>query len=164
MRRWSGKGTRKVADLVFIKTAGGTLAPADIGTAEYIDKVKVGATLAAAVTKQRNPKFHRKYLALLNLAFDSWEPELKTYRGEKAGKNFDQFRKQVAILAGYYEASYTITGEVRLIAKSISFAKMDEDEFEKLYSASVNVILQRILTNYTRDNLDAVVEKLLSFT
>lgn len=152
------------ADLIFIKTSSGTLAPADIDSADYIDKVKVGATLAATVKKQRNPKFHRKYLALLTLAFDSWEPALKTYRGETVQKNFDQFRKQVAILAGYYETSYTITGEVRLVAKSISFANMEDEEFEKLYAASVNVILSRILTNYTRDDLDAVIEKLLSFT
>jgi hypothetical protein len=56
-----------------------------------------------------------------------------------------------------------LKGETRLTAKSISFANMDEDEFSDLYNAACNVILQRILTNYTRDDLDAVIDRLMGF-
>lgn len=150
-------------ELTLSKTSGGTLAPADPQAVEYLSKLKIGQIVRAEVTRPRNYQFHKKYMALLNFAFDAWEPQAKEYKGQKVEKNFDQFRKDVAILAGYYEASYKITGEVRLTAKSISFASMDEDEFQALYSATISVILSRILTKYTREDLDTVVENLLRF-
>ena len=41
---------------------------------------------------------------------------------------------------------------------------MDEIEFETLYSATIDVILSRILTKYTRQDLDNVINQLLAFT
>ena len=67
------------------------------------------------------------------------------------------------MLAGHYITTVTLKGEVRLIPKSISFANMDQDEFDSLYNATVNVVLKRILTNYTRDDLDAVIDRLMGF-
>lgn len=150
-------------ELLLSKTAGGTLAPADQQAVDWIAKIKIGQIVRAEVTKPRNLKFHRKYFALLNFAFDAWEPQTKEYKGEPVQKNFDQFRRDVTILAGYYEASYNLKGEVRLTAKSISFASMDEDKFGKLYSATISVVLSRILTNYTRSDLDEIIEQLLRF-
>jgi hypothetical protein len=102
-------------------------------------------------------------MALLNLAFDAWEPIEATYKGQKVGKNFDQFRRDITILSGHYEMAVNLKGETRLTAKSISFANMDQDQFDHLYSSACNVILQRILTNYTRDDLDAVIDRLMGF-
>ena len=78
-------------------------------------------------------------------------------------KNKERFRKDIAILAGFFDSTVNLKGEVRLEAKSISFAQMDEIEFEALYNQTINVILQSVLTTYTRDDLDAVVEQLLRF-
>lgn len=150
-------------ELLLSKTAGGTLAPADQQAVDWIAKLKLGQVVRAELARVRNYKFLRKYFALLNFAFDAWEPQTKEYKGEPVQKNFDQFRRDVTILAGYYEASYNIKGETRLTPKSISFANMDEDEFGALYSDTINVILSRILTNYTRSDLDEVVENLLRF-
>jgi hypothetical protein len=40
---------------------------------------------------------------------------------------------------------------------------MGDEEFNDLYNKSVNVILQKVLTNYTRADLDEVVEQVLRF-
>lgn len=151
-------------ELYLTKTAGGALASADQQSAEYIAKLKLGATVTATVRQPRNVRFHRKFWALLNVAYDAWEPVGKEYKGQPVQKNFEQFRRDVTILAGYYESTYTLKGDVRLVPKSISFASMDEDEFGKLYSAIIDVILSRILTNYTKDDLDNVVENVLRFS
>ena len=45
----------------------------------------------------------------------------------------------------------------RLKAKSMSFANMEQDEFDVLYYAVHDVIRQRILTNYSREELDEVL-------
>lgn len=150
-------------EIVLTKVAGGVLAPIDPQAAEYIAKLRTGAAVRATVRQQRNPRFHRKFMALLNLAFDHWEPEQATYKGQIVGKNFDQFRRDITILAGHYEMAINLKGETRLTAKSISFANMDEAEFGDLYNAACNVILARILTNYTRDDLDAVIDRLMGF-
>jgi hypothetical protein len=152
-----------VKELVLTKAAGGVLVPIDPQAAEYIAKLKTGAAVRAMVKLQRNPAHHRKFFALLNLAFDHWEPAANTYKGQVVGKNFDQFRNDITVLAGYYEMAVNLRGETRLTAKSISFASMDQAEFDQLYNAVVNVILKHVLMNYTRDDLDAVMDQLLGF-
>jgi hypothetical protein len=150
-------------ELVLTKTPSGALAPMDPQAADYIAKLKTGAAVRATVKQQRNPRFHRKYFALLNLAFDHWTPAEATYKGQIVGKNFNQFRNDITILAGHYEMAVNLKGETRLTAKSISFANMGQDEFDELYNATVNVILSRILTTYTRADLDAVMDQLIGF-
>ncbi len=150
-------------EIVLTKVAGGVLAPIDPQAAEYIAKLKTGAAVRATVKQQRNPRFHRKFFALLNLAYDAWEPAEATYRGRVVGKNFDQFRNDIVCLAGFYEMAVNLRGETRVTAKSISFANMDQAEFDDLYNATVNAILKHILTNYSRDDLDAVMDQLVGF-
>jgi hypothetical protein len=150
-------------ELVLTKAPGGALIPADPQAADFINRLKLGQGITASVKRHRNPGHHKKYFALLNLAFDAWEPTEATYKGQRVGKNFDQFRNDVIVLAGFYEMAVNLKGETRLTAKSISFANMDQAEFDDLYNATCNVILQRILTNYTRDDLDAVIDRLMGF-
>ena len=125
---------------------------------------KIGMPVTVEVVGVRNPKFHGKYFALLNLGFEYWEPELE-YKGRPVEKNFKRFRQDVAILAGYYERVWSITGELRLIAKSISFAKMKQDEFDKLYGASIQVLLDKVMEHkgWTREKIDEAVNNILMF-
>ena len=95
-------------------------------------EIRTGEVIRCTFTKMRNPRFHRKYFALLKLAFDSWEPSASEYKGMPAQKNFDRFRKDVAIASGYYDIVSNIKGEARAEAKSISFARMDDVEFASL--------------------------------
>jgi hypothetical protein len=114
----------------------------------------------------RNPKFHAKFFALLNVGFDSWEPERKhkTYKGLAVEKDFEQFREDITILAGFYEQTFDLRGHMKLKAKSISFASMDDEDFSKLYSAVADVILREVCTRYAgREELDSVVEQITGF-
>lgn len=152
-----------MTNIVLMKAAGGALIPADQQAIDYIAKLKLGAAVTATVKRQRNPAFHRRFFALLNLAYESWEPIGNTYKGEQVGKNFDQFRNDVTVLAGHYETAITLKGETRLTAKSISFGSMSQEEFETLYSSVVDVVLSRILTKYSRDDINNVINQLLGF-
>jgi len=78
-------------------------------------------------------------------------------------KNFDRFRKDIAILAGFYEATFRLNGDVRLEAKSISFHSMSEDEFEELYTKTIDVIVKHVLNNYTDEMLRSVLEQVEAF-
>lgn len=151
-----------MAEIMLTKVSQGFI-PAFESDREAMARIKQGAIVRCAIVQPRNVKFHRKFFALLNLAFDSWEPPDAEFRGMPVQKNFDRFRKDVVIAAGWYDVVANLKGEVRAEARSISFAKMDEEEFSRLYNAVANVILQKVLTNYTRDDLDRVVEQILSF-
>lgn len=152
-----------MSDLVLMKTPSGSLIAADSQAAEYIARLKMGVGVKFKVTKANNVAFHRKMFALANLAFEAWEPEAKEYKGEAIQKNFDQFREDITILAGFFETRVRLNGEIRFIAKSWSFESMDDIEKERLYSAIINVVLSRILTKYTRDDLDRVLDQVLAF-
>ncbi len=59
----------------FIKISNDTLRPATPAAREYLhSKVKWGDVLYADFKEARNPRFHRKYFALLNLGYEYWEP------------------------------------------------------------------------------------------
>lgn len=153
-----------MAEILLIKTPTGALVPADIESAQYLKKHKIGQGFRAKITRARNILFHRKFFALLNYAFDTWEPEERVYKGHVVAKNFDRFREDITILAGYFETSVRLDGSVCVSAKSISFANMDEDEFEKLYSAVIDVLLKRIFINQTRGDIENVVNNILAYT
>jgi hypothetical protein len=125
---------------------------------------KVGMPVTVEVVGVRNPKFHRKFFALLNLAFDYWEPSAE-YKGRVVQKCFEKYREDVTILAGYYDVVWSLTDEPRLKAKSISFAKMKQDEFDKLYNASIQVLLDKVMERkgWTRENIDDAVNNILMF-
>ncbi len=151
-------------DVVLAKTAGGALVPVDQQGIDYIAKMKIGAGAQVSIKRHNNIKFHRKIFALANFAYDSWESAQREHRGQPIEKHFDQFREDITILAGFYETRVRLNGEIRLIAKSWAFGSMPDEEKDALYSAIINVVLKRILTNYTRADLDDVIEKLLRFT
>lgn len=150
--------------VILMKVGGGMLAPADEQSREVVERWKLGQGVHADVRRMRNYLFHKKFFAMINLGFDAWEPPELEHRGLPVGKNFERFRKDCMIAAGFYEPVANLKGEVRAEAKSISFANMEEDEFEKVYSSVVDVLLERVLTKYTRADLDEVVERLISFT
>ena len=134
---------------------------------ELINKLTVGKGVKVEVVRARNPKFHRLLFALLKLAFDLWEPEVKQYKGEIVQKEFKRFWKDIIILSGHYTTTINIRGEVRLEAKSISFANMDETEFSEVYKSVLDVVWRKVLKDFagyaTKDDVDRVVQDLVRF-
>lgn len=106
------------------------------------DEYKVNVTL------QRNYKFHKKFMALINMA----------YHNQEATQVFEHFRKWMIIEAGYYDIVTYPNGTSRKEAKSISFANMDESEFEKLYSDMVQVVIMVI-----KADEETIMNELLNF-
>lgn len=157
-----------MAELIMIRQPGGALHPATDEDAEALRKIKAGAAVRVEVRKIRNYKFHRKWFALAKYAFDIWAdtiPQME-YKGQPVKPDFDRFRRDLIILSGRFDATYNARGEVRLEAKSISFASMSEEDFEKLYSETINVILAKILggTQMTEDELRNHVDNVLAYT
>lgn len=144
-------------EILLIKAPQGFLFPQDDIEAEKISRFKVGAVIRCDVAQMRNYLFHRKFFALLRVGYDAFEPPMTEYKGFPVQKDVDQFREDCIIAAGFYTMTTTIKGNVRLRAKSISFARMSQEVFERLYSNVADVLLQKILRHYSRAALDSVV-------
>jgi len=158
--------------LTIVKTSAGKMVGLSAGdqTAwlkfrERLRALEQGEMLRIEYISPRNVQFHRKYFALLNLAFDNWNPgrSHKTHRGMPVAKNFERFRADVQILAGYYDQYFDLRGRMRTESKSIAFGSMGSDEFEKLYADVLTVLIEKVMTNYTREDVDRVVNELLDF-
>ena len=156
-----------MTDLFVTKTKTSTgygLLPAHQEDLDAIKKLPNGQPLRVKLTRVRNYQFHKKWFALLNYAFDVWEPmETKGPFNVPPEKSFDRFRKDITILCGIYDAHYRLNGEIRLEAKSVSFAKMDEDEFEEMYAKTIDVICKHVLKNYSGDELRRVMAEIEAF-
>jgi hypothetical protein len=63
-----------MAELALIRTANG-LVPATEADREAVQKWRAGQVIHGKLTKMRNAKFHGKFFAMLDLAWEYWEPK-----------------------------------------------------------------------------------------
>ena len=124
---------------------GGLQAINGVETAKLVDMH--GKEVTAKLELSRNFRFHRKYFALLGVAHDMADTDL----------NAEQFRAFCTVGAGHCDF---IRGEnkANLIAipRSISFAAMDELEFNRLYQDTLTFICKRWVLD--ENQLNQIVE------
>lgn len=80
-------------------------------------------------------------------------------------KSFDAYREWVTIQSGYYTEHVYPDGSRNRRAKSISFANMDELEFQQLYKSALNVLWNFILFRSfkSQDEVENVAAQLLEY-
>lgn len=150
-------------DIYLWKTKKG-LIPSDELGAEVLESYNNGDLLRCKITKPRNLKFHRKFMKLLRVGFEYWEPGEISCKYGTPQKNFERFREDVTILAGFYDVHTRLDGTTRVVAKSVSFSAMTEEQFQELYSAVIQVLLNSIFVNYTEmDVIKMAEQEVLSF-
>ncbi len=154
----------------FIKHPGGAFVPASDEDKEFADKIGAGEVVKLKFTRMRNYQFFKKWHSLVRLAFDYWEPPELPDDPEKPWmkevtlqKSYERFRKDITIRAGYFYATYRLDGTVRIEAESIAWGSMTEETFEKLYSATIDVVLGQIYMNYTEEMLESLVDQVMAY-
>jgi len=158
-----------MSELLFIKTQQG-LAPWTDEAVEWLRKKKVGASILVEAKEPRNGAFFRRWWALVKLGYDYWSECAATieYRGQRVLPEFDRFRKDVTIFAGFYHPVVNLKGEVRIEAASLKWAKMTEETFTKLYDATIQVLLSKVFNGkacreWTESELRSVADQILQF-
>jgi len=96
---------------------------------EEIVKLKQNTDYKFEVVHPRNYEFHKKFFALINLGFENQDKY----------KDFTEYRTIKTMQAGFFRMIITEKGKV-FIPESISFASMDEIEFEEVYKKVLEVI------------------------
>jgi len=120
-------------ELLVVKTINGLLKPAFDEDKEKFSQFPKDGYFEIKYTKKRNVKFHRKFFALLKIA----------YENQSDYRLMEDLRRDLIITSGHYEEVVNaITREVYKIAKSISFHNMDETEFSLIYEDVKNVIIR----------------------
>ncbi len=155
------------SDIYLIKTGSNTLGPADQASAVVITGIKLGKTVKAKITNPRNYRFLQKYMVLIGFGFEYFEPPESHWKGMAAEKDIEIYRSDVQILAGHYVPKYHIDGSVTLISKSISFANMDDTEFNKVYKSVFSVIWKHTISKmegWTEADMQRVISQLEGFT
>jgi Protein of unknown function (DUF1367) len=159
-----------VSELLFLKSQQG-LVPASEAAVEWLRRKKLGSTILVDAREMRNGAFFRKFWALLNLGYDYWSDAVEPleHKGEPVLPEFDRFRKDVTILAGFYHSVVNIKGEVRIEADSLKWSSMTEETFTQLYDATIRVMLRKVFNGqvcptWSEEQLRSVAEQILQFS
>lgn len=150
----------------FIKQPHDLYIAGDIETEQWLQSIKTFDKFSVELKKEQNYKFLQKLIALFQVGYDIWEPTMPIIKSKYGipEKTFDQFRKDITILAGYYTLKTRFNGDVIVEAKSISYKNMSQEEREKLFNNVINALLKHVLKNYTKDDLENQVNIILGFT
>jgi len=141
-----------------MKLQGGVLIPASDRDEAKLTRFKTNEQYEIEIKLTRNPQFHKKVFSFLNFCYEHWDGDRVLGHGTPEAQ-FDRFRKDLTILAGYYEQSIRLNGEIRTEAKSLSFGNMKPEEFEEFYIAVTNAACKHIF--HTTD--EATYNKLIGF-
>ncbi|WP_446470611.1 DUF1367 family protein [Xenorhabdus stockiae] len=131
-------------EIQMVKSPGGVFVPAFEHDLLRLTKFKNGEMYTADIKLTRNPAFHRKMFAFFKFCFEHWSADKAGLDCMDEHSQFTRFRKDLTILAGFYEQTVRLNGEIRTEAKSLSYANMEPDEFERCYSAMINAALRHI--------------------
>ena len=110
-------------------------------------KLKLGVDYECEIRNPRNIKFHRLFFALVNLGHENTDLDMP----------FETYRKYILMKAGYFKTYQTPKG-VFYEADSISFASMEQDVFEEVYSRVLDVIIKEI-----GSTKEEVIKQLMDF-
>lgn len=137
---------------IYLKKHRGSLVPSLPEDEDKLTKWKFGEVLKVTITKPRNSQFHRKFFALINVAF---------YNQEKY-TNIEDFLTEIKLKIGHYQEHITTKGVVVYMPKSISFANVDEMTFQIIYDKTVRVIINDFMPT-TPAELEKMTNELLGF-
>lgn len=124
-----------------IKLPGGGLIAATDMDEEKLKKFKNHEMFQIEIKNERNWKFHKKVIMFFLFCFEYWVSDNK-YTDEAT--DFDEFRYELTILAGFKKVIWKLNGSFEYKAKSISYAKMDQEEFEHLYNALIQASMDTL--------------------
>jgi hypothetical protein len=102
----------------------------DEHTTSVLQQYGDGEVIRVKLMKDRNPRHHRLYFALLALVFKNQEKYLSQ----------EALRFAVTIQAGWVDEISLSGDKVALRPKSIAWGKMDQHEFKEYFDAALKAI------------------------
>jgi len=119
--------------------------------------LRIGTDVKITVSRPRNLKFHRKFFALLRLSFENMREAVQMGKGIEG---VEALLASVKIDLGYFDM-VCVAGREVVKLRSISFAKMSEQDFEKFYELTITDILNNYLCGTDRKALEEEVRRFI---
>lgn len=117
-------------------------------------RLRNGSRVRCHITRVRNTEHHKKFFALINLAWEYQPERVRRFFHE----SIDGFRATLTIAAGHYDTVFCMaTNSWIQVPKSISYANMDQTEFEKLYNDVLAVICTDFLTEVSEEEFNNIL-------
>lgn len=136
-----------------IKGTVGLFAASEIDK-ERLNKLDMGEH-EADIKAGNNSDFHRKVMAFIRFCYNYWKSD-REFLCESA--QFDHFREGLTVTAGYFDEVYSLDSRVKLIAKSINYASMDDTQKAEYYSAIYNAAIDHIFHGCDRETERKLME------
>jgi len=118
-----------------------------------MQKVKTGEVISVTYVKPRNYQFHKKFMALVQIVYDNQDKY----------SSIEDVLTEIKLQVGHYEEHVSLGGKIIYKPKSISFAKMDEIEFNDFYSKALDAVLKYFLTDSEECEVNQMVDRVIGF-
>jgi len=120
-----------------------------------IRKIAVGEAIEFDYKIPRNYKFLQKFFVFLKAVYD-------IEAIQEQFSSVEHLRYALTMDAGYFESVAGMNGQIYLKPRSISFAKMDEAEFDQFYAKVMEIVLKRLPT-YVKEDIFEMENHIMSF-
>ncbi len=110
------------------------LIPHNQETLDWMSKRKAGEIISADIKQVRNYENLKRFFSFVNDTFDMQDH----FTAKEA------YRRWLTMKAGYFSTLVTPKGDTLFIADSVSFEKMNEEEFKKMFNTCIDVFLQEL--------------------
>lgn len=118
-------------------------------------RLRVGSVVRCKVSNPRNYEHHKKFFALVRLTFDNLP--LPLVEKWNIRNEYDMLRRFKRDL-GYFTNTINEYGEHEIEYLSISFAAMEQHEFEQFYNQCIDLVLFKYIKGIDKQDLITEIE------
>jgi|SRR5215469_7537965 len=122
------------------------LLPTNAADDERLSKIPLGEVVSISVWRGRSLQMWRLYWAVLTHVAQASKFE-----------NAEQLYVELKLRLGYYDWKQLSNGKVTAVPHSFNFANKSQDEAQKLFDESMQIICEVLLPGINRDDLIAEV-------
>ena len=133
-----------------IKTADGSFIACDEESQAKMSKFKVGVVHSHDVKVNQNYRLHQKIFGFFGFCCNYWYGDIEA---SKDKLKLDLTREELTVTAGYFEQKFYPDGKsFKVVAKSISYASMPDEDRQEFYRKITQAALDNIFNNGPDEN------------
>ena len=140
---------------IFCKVTPCGLVPLHDSDLDLKKRLRVGSVVRCKVSKPRNYEHHKTFFALVRLTFDNLP--LPLVEKWNIRNEYDMLRRFKRDL-GYFTNTINEYGEHEIEYLSISFAAMEQHEFEQFYNQCIDLVLFKYIKGIDKQDLITEIE------
>lgn len=140
---------------IFCKVTPYGLVPLHDSDLDRKNRLRVGTVVRCSVRNPRNYEHHKKFFALVRLTFDNLPlPLVERWNIRNEEDMLRRFKRDL----GYFTATVNEHGEREIEYQSISFAAMEQHEFERFYNQCIDLVLYKYIKGIGKEDLITEIE------